>query len=392
MIVRRPVAVPKNIKPILAPTAPKNQLALLSQAEALQAVKDENKELEDALDDELLKGVDPADELDLRRALDALEKDGNEALLDKLVADGKVPAATAGARKAAADLGRVLAGGTTPQGAAAWINRVQNQINNMNAGNPAVAALQAQLNAVQAANMVQVIIAAIAAGNPIGPIVAGFGPLPPIVGLPIMVDVIPVVDLSAWSPMPSGVLLLNPEENAAAVSYVINKRNAFTMLPAQSQKLLARAENIIEFDRGAGSGKARYRLHAGSYEFTVTERGWELVRRREYEVTIDNTAYAGEFGYVVNGRQAQVRPGEMMTHRSPYPIQITFDRADDGAPAHKRLRSGVYQVGIDAGQGRLDLFPKVEAPQLASAPQPKAVAPLAGSFQIPAVVAPLIGN
>ena len=47
----------------------------------------------------------------------------------------------------------------------------------------------------------------------------------------------------------------------------------------QSHSLHGSGKRIVEFDRGGTFGTARYELSGGEYEFVVTSRGWDLVRK-----------------------------------------------------------------------------------------------------------------
>src|SRR5690606_19347575 len=137
----------------------------------------------------------------------------------------------------------------------------------------------------------------------------------------------------------------------------------YTMRPGESQWLETTYE--ITFHRGGQFGTARYSLPPGTYEFVVTDRGWDL-KRRTYEVTIDNSRYPGSFGYTVGTQQFTLQPCERRSPQTDYPLVVVCGRGDGGQPPRKRLRPGTYQVGIDVHHARLDLFPATQPSSLLS--------------------------
>ncbi len=71
-------------------------------------------------------------------------------------------------------------------------------------------------------------------------------------------------------------LVVNPETNGVALKYRVNGVS-HSIAPGESQEFAAPGQ-VIEFDRGGGTGLARYALSGGVYTFTPTEHGWELYR------------------------------------------------------------------------------------------------------------------
>lgn len=63
------------------------------------------------------------------------------------------------------------------------------------------------------------------------------------------------------------------------VNYSLNNYK-YAIESGQSQVIESDRAWTIVFDRGSNSGSARYSLTPGTYEFTVTEKGWELVKKR----------------------------------------------------------------------------------------------------------------
>ena len=168
----------------------------------------------------------------------------------------------------------------------------------------------------------------------------------------------PVPDATAPGPPTSvdPIVLLNPKSNAASVGYVLGGSYSYDMNPGEEQELKPTSTGwVVSFDRGGSYGTARYTVTDGTYQFVLTDKGWDLVRK-QYKVTIDNTNLAGDFGYLADGQQAVVNAGQTRTHTSGSPIEIVFDRGDGSGPARKLLKDGVYQTGIDAQKNRLELF------------------------------------
>ena len=72
------------------------------------------------------------------------------------------------------------------------------------------------------------------------------------------------------------VILTNLEEGG--IRYSVNGTQ-YDMNSGYNQKLASRSSWTIEFDRGGSFGGARYTLSPGSYQFTVSERGWDLQKQ-----------------------------------------------------------------------------------------------------------------
>ena len=80
-----------------------------------------------------------------------------------------------------------------------------------------------------------------------------------------------------------GVTIVLEEEEGGAVTHVVDGKEWATIQPGQQQKRTAKGSFEIRFSRGAAPngqsyGEARYTLGEGTYFFTVTERGWDLLR------------------------------------------------------------------------------------------------------------------
>jgi hypothetical protein len=62
------------------------------------------------------------------------------------------------------------------------------------------------------------------------------------------------------------------------VAFLVDSQQV-ELYDGQSHSLHGSGKRIVEFDRGGSFGTARYELSGGQYEFVVTSRGWDLVRR-----------------------------------------------------------------------------------------------------------------
>ncbi len=148
-----------------------------------------------------------------------------------------------------------------------------------------------------------------------------------------------------------GVLLINLGEET--VNYNVDS-NQFTMSPDFRQHLPGSKTWVVEFDRGGDHGKAKYGIANGTYGFTPTEKGWELIEQPEHEVTIDNTNNKFPFQYVLDDAQKTVTAGQSNQHKSRYPFVVRFDDGS-GQVRQKVLKESEYAVAVGSG-GALDLF------------------------------------
>lgn len=162
----------------------------------------------------------------------------------------------------------------------------------------------------------------------------------------------PVQDEEVVASSMGKVVLTNPHDNGESVGYVLEGlSSSYALEPGYTQRL--KTSYTIRFDTGNGAEK-RYKLPPGSYEFILTDKGWDL-KKKTYVVTIDNADYPHEFNYVADNKRYSLEQGDSKTHTSSYPIVVRFDRGD-GNEATKELAGGEYVVGIDLHEGRLDLF------------------------------------
>jgi hypothetical protein len=161
------------------------------------------------------------------------------------------------------------------------------------------------------------------------------GPLPPASGAGIASD----------------VLLTN--DGATAVNYTVNEQH-FSLPPGYNQALPDGTTWTVAFDKGAGAGETRYSLAAGTYAFTVKEKGWELYKKT-YKVSLDNSGNSQDFSYVVGGKPQTLAAGQAQELTANYPIVVRFD---DGAgqTIARRLETGTVNVALTPDGNSLDLF------------------------------------
>lgn len=169
---------------------------------------------------------------------------------------------------------------------------------------------------------------------------------------------VPESQMDVANRVQSGVYLMNPANNGAAVGYLINGAT-YSMSPGYTQRLDAGVPWEIRFDRGLGQGEAHYGLQSGTYAFELTDRGWELRHRTSINVTIVNTMSNDTFQYAVDNAREQVGPNETRTTTSIYPIVVRFSRGT-AELASVKVFSDTDQklrVAINPADGLLDLFP-----------------------------------
>jgi hypothetical protein len=77
-----------------------------------------------------------------------------------------------------------------------------------------------------------------------------------------------------------GVLIRNPAKTETTLSYTIDSQDEHEIMSGETQRLVAKRTYIIDFDRGGDFGHAKYSIYEGWYQFTLTDRGWELFRQQ----------------------------------------------------------------------------------------------------------------
>ncbi|HWB09708.1 MAG TPA: hypothetical protein VG826_10800 [Pirellulales bacterium] len=184
-------------------------------------------------------------------------------------------------------------------------------------------------------------------------------------GLPLVND--DALPDAEGSPLRSGTLIVNPRKHGETVRYLLNGEE-YIMRPGTSQRLPSDRQWLIEYDRGGGAGVADYTLADGTYIWTPTEQGWQLYKQR-YDLTIDNTRNPKDFRFVVNDEPMFVRAGHTRTIHNPYPIVIEYDRGNSTQMASKAVNfSGNVEVGVNAEDNLLDLFPEQDNAKRAKEP------------------------
>jgi hypothetical protein len=185
-------------------------------------------------------------------------------------------------------------------------------------------------------------------------------------GLPLVND--DAIPDAEGAPLRSGTIIINPRKHGETIRYVLNGEE-YIMRPGTSQRLPSGRQWQIEYDRGANAGVADYTLADGTYVWTPTERGWQLYKQR-YDVTIDNTRNPKDFRFVVNDEPMFVRAGHTRTIHNPYPIVIEYDRGNGTQMASKAINfSGNVEVGVNAEDNLLDLFPEQDNTKRAKEPE-----------------------
>jgi hypothetical protein len=151
------------------------------------------------------------------------------------------------------------------------------------------------------------------------------------------------------------IILANPEDSGGPVSYDLSGF-AYTIEPGNIQTLTTRPSWVVTFDRGGDFGQASYTVKNGTFTFTPTEKGWDLVET-SYEVTLDNSRNETDFHYLRNGTPESVKAGQRLTVTHKFPHQVLFDRGDGGEPGDRVLEQGTYLIAVDETSGLFDITP-----------------------------------
>ena len=162
--------------------------------------------------------------------------------------------------------------------------------------------------------------------------------------------VIPTGDITM-----DGILIINPKETESVIAFAIDDR-PFELESGANQalRLVDTDQVIISFDRGGDFGLGQNTLEPGSYEFQLTDRGWELLQVT-FRVTIDNSDFPGTFGYMAAGEEFAVEAGLSHEHRSDFPLEVSFDPGDGSEPVCQFFETGTYTVHINVERGRIEL-------------------------------------
>jgi len=193
----------------------------------------------------------------------------------------------------------------------------------------------------------------------------------PVMGVePIAEQQIPT---ESFTPTAASITIANPAANAQGVAYRLSTYD-YTMSAGDEQTL--DRSYVLSFDNGAGAQKS-YTLTDGYYEWRLDpQAGWDLYKIK-VTVVLDNSRHDGPFQYLLQGEPQTIAAGEVVEFTSDNLIEVAFHSGREGIEHFKRLKPGMYIVGLDPDYGALDLFPatKVEAfeakqpPYLASTEQ-----------------------
>ncbi len=77
----------------------------------------------------------------------------------------------------------------------------------------------------------------------------------------------------------ASVVVSNPTDSGGQVSFILDGKQEMTLAPGEKTTLTDGVGRSVEFDRGGSFGTTRVTLGEGSYEFAVTQSGWDLQRR-----------------------------------------------------------------------------------------------------------------
>ena len=120
------------------------------------------------------------------------------------------------------------------------------------------------------------------------------------------------------------------------------------MEAGKTQDIKVGPTSHIEFGRGQDLGVAKYDLHAGTYTFVSTTKGWELLHgdrplAASVAVKIVNPA-ATKFtlNYSIDGTLFHLEPGKTQDMNVGPTSQIEFGRGQNLGVAKYQLRAGTY--------------------------------------------------
>ena len=158
------------------------------------------------------------------------------------------------------------------------------------------------------------------------------------------------------------IVLSNPETTNQAIAFLLDGQPC-SLDPGQSEEFSVSQPMLVQFHRGGAYGPASYSLsEEGVYEFIMTERGWDLVRK-SFRVTLDNTVGAGDFQCIVDGIPVVIPASATHAHRSRFPVVVAFDQGNGGEPAQVVLATGTYAIAINPETNLRELSPVSQAPR-----------------------------
>jgi hypothetical protein len=132
------------------------------------------------------------------------------------------------------------------------------------------------------------------------------------------------------------------------IHFTIDDHRQMSVGPNETIRLSESPQFLIAFDRGSNFGTTRYTIHEGLYEFTPTQRGWELFRQKADDVVVrpneDATprtaerlrpdplpppATEGRFDGEFRDADGDLRDPDLRDHDLPPPVPHADNPADD---------------------------------------------------------------
>lgn len=168
-------------------------------------------------------------------------------------------------------------------------------------------------------------------------------------GLPVVEgEVIP----NSTDSVPVQIVLLNPAENGAEVSFWIDNRQ-LTLASGETIRLATNSSQL-KFDRGGGYGQAEHTLRPGLFVFKLTDQGWSVVSR-SVRIVLDNRANSYPFRFVLNNEAREIPARDSLELTSTVSCEIRFDDGN-GREQRKLLDPDTYAIAINPLTQGLDVF------------------------------------
>lgn len=161
-------------------------------------------------------------------------------------------------------------------------------------------------------------------------------------------------------PAHESILLVVRQDAPGEVAYRVDN-HSFTMRSGLQQVVPATGPRSISFQRKPGGQSRRFALDPGTYEFYMTDEGWDL-GYKTYEALVDNSENSQAFHYLVQDEAATVEPFAVNSHTSDYPIVIRFDRGDGQREKQVRVDTDrTLRVAVNSADNLWDLFAVAES-------------------------------
>jgi hypothetical protein len=143
------------------------------------------------------------------------------------------------------------------------------------------------------------------------------------------------------------VKIVNPAATQFTLNYSIDG-TPFHLEPGKTQDINVGPTSKIEFGRGQDLGVAKYDLHAGTYTFVSTTKGWELLHGDQplaasVAVKIVNpVATKFTLNYSIDGTVFHLDPGKTLDINVGPTSQLEFGRGQHLGVAKHQLHAGTY--------------------------------------------------